>query len=55
MLADSLNLQEDLHKYRPMFVWEGPGVYQFGTKKVFAKVDGGNLTSIFIVFDKLLI
>lgn len=38
-LADFINGKQDSDKYRQLFVREGEGVYQFGTKKIFVKCE----------------
>lgn len=38
-LAQWINKNQDGDKYRQLFVREGEGVYQFGNKKVYVKVE----------------
>lgn len=38
-LADFINSLNDPDRVKVMFIREGQGVYQFGTKKVFVKID----------------
>ncbi len=38
-LANYINSRSDADKYRSLFVREGEGVYQFGSKKVYVKIE----------------
>ena len=38
-LADFINSLNDPTRVKVMFIREGQGVYQFGTKKVYVKID----------------
>jgi hypothetical protein len=38
-LAQWINKSQDADKYKQLFVREGEGVYQFGNKKVYVKVE----------------
>ena len=46
-LADYINSLTDPGKVKVLFLREGEGVYQFGTKKVFVKSEGGKIQSKF--------
>lgn len=38
-LANFINARDDADKWRQLFVREGEGVYQFGTKKIYIKME----------------
>lgn len=45
-LADFINSLNDPERVKVMFIREGQGVYQFGTKRVFVKIDQEKIFSI---------
>ncbi len=44
-LADYLNSNKDAAKYRVLFIRESEGVYQFGSKKIYIKIEGDKVLS----------
>ena len=44
-LADYLNNNKDAAKYRVLFIRESEGVYQFGSKKIYIKIEGDKVLS----------
>ena len=46
-LAEYINASTDPKKYTTLFIRERDGVYQFGTKRVFVKMEGGRIFSKF--------
>ena len=45
-LADYLNNNSEASKYRVLFIRESEGVYQFGSKKIYIKIEGDKVLSI---------
>lgn len=45
-LADYLNSNKEAAKYRVLFIRESEGVYQFGSKKIYIKIEGDKVLSI---------
>jgi hypothetical protein len=48
-LADYINASENPNKLTTLFIRERDGVYQFGTKRVFVKMENGKIFSKFEV------
>ena len=44
-LAEYINAQSNPNKLTTLFIRERDGVYQFGTKRVFVKMEGGKIFS----------
>lgn len=42
-LAEFINASDDPNKYTTMFIRERDGVYQFGSKRVYVKMEGGRI------------
>ena len=47
-LGEELNQLDDPQGFGSLVKRESPGIYSFGTKKVFAKIENGKLISMFI-------
>lgn len=45
MLADFINASQSPNKLTTLFIREREGVYQFGTKRVFVKMENGKIFS----------
>lgn len=45
MLADYINASQNPNKLTTLFIRERDGVYQFGTKRIFVKMEGGKIFS----------
>jgi hypothetical protein len=47
-IAEFINSSNDPHKLTKLFIREREGVYQFGSKRVFVKMEGDKVFSNFI-------
>lgn len=45
VLADYINTRNDTNKVKMLFVRENEGVYQFGSKRIYVKVEGEKILS----------
>jgi len=54
-LADFLNNNSMASKYRVLFIRESEGVYQFGSKKIYIKIEGDKFISNILVFYSFII
>jgi len=50
-LAKFINAQSDPKKLKSLFLRETKGVYQFGSKKVFVKLEADKILRIYIFYD----
>lgn len=49
-LAEYINASSNPNKLTTLFIRERDGVYQFGTKRVFVKMEGGKIFSKYISY-----
>jgi hypothetical protein len=54
-LAEYINASANPNKLTTLFIRERDGVYSFGTKRVFVKMEGGKIFSKLYFFCKILI